>query len=95
MINQYTPDTLEVSSVAIHTDRIFDFGGIPQIYADCLTRGDLISHLGEHLQVYSEPKYTQQGIVFKVLHLNSKDDPYQVCFDPNWRFDYVNIQEAA
>lgn len=96
MINQYTPDTLDVSSVAIHTDRTFDFGGIPQIYAESLSTGDVIEHLGVILEISSKVHHLPQGIRFKVKPLEENLESYWVTFDPNWRFNYVTyIQEAA
>ncbi|MDJ0601491.1 MAG: hypothetical protein QNJ37_21935 [Crocosphaera sp.] len=91
MLTQIKVD-VTTSATVPHSDRIINFGGKDQIYADCLTQGDIIEHLGQTLQVYSEPKYTQRGIVFEVLPLDSDVEPYEMSFDPDWRFDYVTYQ---
>ncbi|MDJ0598138.1 MAG: hypothetical protein QNJ37_04780 [Crocosphaera sp.] len=88
-MTQTTVDVTQTCADNYHTDRIINFGGKDQIYADCLTQGDVIEHLGQTLEVYSEPKYTRAGIVFEVLPLDSDAQPYEMRFNPDWRFDYV------
>lgn len=89
-----TNDTVDVNNCELnpHSDRLINFGGKDQIYADCLTEGDIIRHLGQTLQVWTEPQYTMRGIVFEVLPLDSDVEPYEMSFDPDWRFDYVTYQ---
>ncbi|NQZ64074.1 hypothetical protein, partial [Crocosphaera sp.] len=60
---------------------------VSRIRADELTKGDIILHLGQTLEIYTEPRYTRRGMVFKVMPLGHEGETYRVCFDPRWTFD--------
>ncbi|MCH2246797.1 MAG: hypothetical protein MK111_19575 [Crocosphaera sp.] len=36
---------------------------VSRIRADELTKGDIILHLGQTLEIYTEPRYTRRGMV--------------------------------
>lgn len=70
---------------------------VTRIRADELTQGDIIIHLDQTLEVFSEPEFTTSGIVFLVMPLDFNTEVYEVRFDPRWTFDLVgyNYEEAA
>lgn len=69
--------TLSLFTAAIATKR-------DRISASELTEGDTVLHLGSPILVVSEPKYTQQGIVFdaQCLDVDTLDNIQFVCFQP-------------
>jgi hypothetical protein len=75
-----------------------DHRGSGRIRADHLQEGDIIQHLAATWQVSSEPQYTNSGIEFEVLWLNSEIThlaTQTVCFAPEWQFPLVSRQPLA
>lgn len=70
---------------------------VTTIHADQLTVGDVIRYFtGDLWQVATEPKYTRQGITFKVYDLSVNTTETQtVTFAPQWRFELISYHSVS
>jgi hypothetical protein len=69
---------------------ISNFQSVGSIFVEELVQGNIVKHFtGDVWEVYTEPKYTQRGVTFEVLPMNSDAPVFEVVFAPGWRFELV------